>query len=80
MERVTVWTNDFYWTDSYNSKVHEEVDALLAEGKAVRVGASCIGHTRAAMVESEAERYFEKIGAVKVYEDWAGAWYALAEA
>lgn len=59
MEKVTVWTNDFY-------SVRDEVDKLLSEGKAVRVGADCIGHTRAAMVESSAKRHFKEIGAVEI--------------
>lgn len=77
MEKVTVWTNDFYWTDSYRQKVHDDVDRALADGKAVRVGADCIGHTRAAMVEYQAEKYFEKVGATEVSRDWAGPYYAI---
>ena len=70
MEKATVWTNDFY-------SVKDEVDKLLAEGKAVRVGADCIGHTRAAMVEGCARAHFEKVGAVEVGNDWLGKWYAM---
>lgn len=71
MEQATVWTNDFYF-------VRDEVDSLLKEGKAVRVGADCIGHTRAAMVESQAKRYFESVGAVEVETDEFGdRYYAL---
>ena len=79
MEKTTVWTNDFSWgnANGYRSPSVNEVDKALAEGKAVRVGADCIGHTRAAMVESQSKRYFENIGAVEVYSDWCGKWYAL---
>ena len=70
MEKVTVWTNDFYF-------VKDEVDRLLAEGKAVRVGADCIGHTRAAMVEGSAMAHFKKVGVVEVESDGWRKWYAI---
>lgn len=79
MEKVTVWTNDFSWgnANGYRSKAVDEVDEALAEGKAVRAGADCIGHTRAAMVEHQAKKYFEKVGATEVDSDWSGTYYAM---
>lgn len=79
MEKVTVWTNSFCWggANEYRDKAVDEVDEALAEGKAVRVGADCIGHTRACMVESSARGYFESIGAVEVDRDWMGVWYMM---
>lgn len=79
MDKITVWTNSFSWgnANGYRDKAVYEVDEALASGKAVRVGADCIGHTRAAMVESSSKKYFESIGAVEVEKDWCGSWYAL---
>lgn len=61
MEKVIVWTN-------YFDAVKPEVERLLKEGKAVHVGADCIGHTRAYMIRSNAQKFFEEAGAV-VLED-----------
>lgn len=61
MEKVTVWTN-------YFDNVRIQVEELLKSGKAVRVGASCIGHTRAQMVVRDAQKHMEEIGA-EVYEE-----------
>lgn len=73
MEKVTIYTNDFY----HNAKKEQEVMKALKAGKAVRVGASCIGHTRAMMIEKNAEAFFEKIGAKLVEKDMWGCYYAL---
>ena len=77
MEKKIVWTNDFYWSDDYRSEVHDEVDTALAEGKAVMVSSTCMGHTRAAMVEADARRYFKNVGAVEVEKTCWGTYYAL---
>ena len=80
MEKVTVWTNDFSWgsANGYRSEAVDEVDEALADGKAVRVGADCIGHTRAAAIEYQSRKYFESVGAEAVETDWRGTYYALA--
>ena len=81
IEKVIVRTNDFTCGGSsgYKSLAVAEVDEALAEGKAVRVSADCIGHTRAAMVEASARNYFEAVGAVEVERDgvFGGSYYAL---
>ena len=52
-----------------NKTLIEEVETALNDGMAVRIGANCIGHTRAAMVQYEAEKLFEELGAKVVIED-----------
>lgn len=77
MEKVTVHTNDFSWTENYYTKAHIDVLVALHEGKAVKVAASCIGHTRAAMVEEQAKDFFDHFGAVAVESNLLGTYYAL---
>lgn len=69
MDHKTIWTNDF------GEKEKQEALALLKEGKAVRVGSSCIGHTRAYMVRTSGERFLEEVGAKPVEIEFEG--YAL---
>lgn len=66
MKIATVWSNDFWEPEK------REVERLLREGCLVSVGADCIGHTRAAIIKSNAEAYFEEIGAAKEYltDEW----------
>lgn len=73
MEKITVWTN-------YFAGVKPEVERLLNEGKAVRVGADCIGHTRAWMIKQETKAYMDEVGAEIYEEDWCGAFYYLKSA
>lgn len=63
MERFTLYTN--YLTDSDKDRLQEE----LNNGKLVCVSSNCIGHTRAAMVQAQGERYLESIGCVAVEEN-----------
>ena len=60
-----------------NTNFIEKVKAALNEGKAVRIDADCIGHTRAMMVHYEAAELFKELGAEIVEIDliW-GSYYA----
>lgn len=60
MKKKTVWTNQFSEQDA------KQVEELLNQGYAVKVGADCIGHTRARMVECEAKQYFQNQGCKEV--------------
>ena len=64
MNKITIWTNDF---GSVKLQVMDE----LKSGNAVRIGASCIGHTRAQMIENNTQTFMKSIGA-KCEE---GFWY-----
>lgn len=57
MDHAYIATNDFGETEKADAL------ALLKEGKAVRVIASCIGHTRAQMIETASTRFFKEVGA-----------------
>lgn len=63
MEKIIIWTNQF-------SSVQLEVEKELKAGKAVRVGADCIGHTRAQMIANDARKYFESVGATIYENNW----------
>lgn len=60
MKHQTLFTNQFDQDDA------READKLLEKGYAVRFESSCIGHTRAAIVESEGKRYLLSLGCKEV--------------
>ncbi len=60
MERVVFNCN--YISD----RIKEDVAKALKDGKAVHIGTSCIGHTRAAMIAYEAEKLYKELGAHKI--------------
>ena len=70
MEKITIWTN-------YFSSVRLEVEKELKAGKAVRVAADCIGHTRAQMIADDARKYFESVGAMIYEKNWCGDYWCL---
>ena len=41
-----------------------EILKHLNMGEAVRVGSTCIGHTRAEMVDYQAKEFFKEVGAI----------------
>lgn len=55
MLHITVWTND----PTIPQPIKDAVKAVLDAGQAVYIGASCIGHTRAQMVESAGSKYLK---------------------
>ena len=60
MKHKTVWTNYF------GKSAADQVEELLDQGYAVRVGVDCIGHTRAQMVECDAKAYFKNRGCKEI--------------
>lgn len=67
-------TNDLY----ADHKLQKEIRDALNEGYAVSVGTSCIGHTRAEMVEYQKKEFLTGCGAhlIRVGE-WGSEYYTL---
>lgn len=63
MALYSLYTN--YFCDRDKQKLLEE----LNKGNAVSVSSNCIGHTRAAMIKAQGEKYLESLGCVVVGED-----------
>ena len=61
-EPKTIWTNDFPLTE----EVTKEAIDCLNYGIPVRIGSSCIGHTRSEMIDGCARKFFKEIGAKQV--------------
>ena len=76
MEYITVWTNDL----SSDKQAQEKAREALNAGNAVHIGSTCIGHTRAAMVEHQGSVFLRCEGANEVEapenERWLGAFFA----
>ena len=47
-----------------DDKAKEDIMVELLKGEAVRVGSTCIGHTRAEMVDYQAKEFFKEVGAI----------------
>ena len=75
MARVEIYTNYI----SGNEKIKQKIEKALKEGNEVRIGSSCIGHTRAEMVMNDGKRFMEELGAKPVYKDLWGTYYALTK-
>ena len=71
-------TQDYY-TNDLTPFQEAEILKLLHQGYAVRVGSSCLGHTRSRMVELQGQRLFNKLGARRVVEEphGLGGYYAI---
>ncbi len=76
MKYITVWTNDLL----SDSNARNNAMTSLAEGNAVHIGSSCVGHTRAAMVKQQGIDFLREQGAHEVEapesERWLGKFFA----
>ena len=64
-------------TNCITKETERKIIDAIEKGKAVSVGSSCIGHTRAMMIETQGERICHEAGATNYIESEFGTkyWY-----
>ena len=76
MEYITIYTNDLQGDTKTMQKAREALEA----GNAVCIGSTCVGHTRAAMVELQGINFLRAEGCREVEAPerlrWAGRFFA----